>query len=311
MPFLPIGVLSKLMDPVITFIASLIIGIIIGILSGLLGIGGGTLLVPIFKLGYMMNSIACTATSLFTIIPTSVSGAITHLRNKTCIPRLGVAAGIGGMITSPIGVWLATLSPEWMIMVAAALIIFYSAYTMLKKAFKLPKSSKKSKEKKDSSTGATAGTNAGATAATPSPTTPPVIIADPIPEAPSLAKRQLLYGALIGLVAGLCSGYVGVGGGFIMVPLMISLLHIPMKLTSGTSLIAVMLLAIPGVIYQAILGNINWIAGIAVALGSIPGAVLGAKLIPRVPERTLRFLFGGFLIFAGIILMINELGIFG
>lgn len=292
MHFLLIGALSKLMDPIVTFIASLIIGIIVGILSGLLGIGGGTLLVPIFKLGYLMDSIACTATSLFTIIPTSVSGAITHLRNKTCIPRLGVITGIGGMITSPIGVWLATLSPGWMIMAAAAVIIFYSAYTMLKKACKLPKQSKKAKQT------AQAGK------------APAVIVADPIPKTPSLAKRQLVYGALIGLVAGLCSGYVGVGGGFIMVPLMISLLHIPMKLTSGTSLIAVMLLAIPGVIYQAILGNVNWIAGIAVALGSIPGAVLGAKLIPRVPERTLRFLFGGFLVFAGVVLMINELGIF-
>lgn len=281
------------MDPIVTFIASLIIGIIVGILSGLLGIGGGTLLVPIFKLGYLMDSIACTATSLFTIIPTSVSGAITHLRNKTCIPRLGVITGIGGMITSPIGVWLATLSPGWMIMAAAAVIIFYSAYTMLKKACKLPKQSKKAKQ--------TAQTGKASA----------VIVADPIPKTPSLTKRQLVYGALIGLVAGLCSGYVGVGGGFIMVPLMISLLHIPMKLTSGTSLIAVMLLAIPGVIYQAILGNVNWIAGIAVALGSIPGAVLGAKLIPRVPERTLRFLFGGFLVFAGIVLMINELGIIG
>lgn len=280
------------MDPIVTFIASLIIGIVVGILSGLLGIGGGTLLVPIFKLGYLMDSIACTATSLFTIIPTSVSGAITHLRNKTCIPRLGVITGIGGMITSPIGVWLATLSPGWMIMAAAAVIIFYSAYTMLKKACKLPKQSKKAKQ--------TAQTGKASA----------VIVADPTPKTPSLAKRQLVYGALIGLVAGLCSGYVGVGGGFIMVPLMISLLHIPMKLTSGTSLIAVMLLAIPGVIYQAILGNVNWIAGIAVALGSIPGAVLGAKLIPRVPERTLRFLFGGFLVFAGIVLMINELGIF-
>lgn len=292
MRFLLIGALSKLMDPIVTFIASLIIGIVVGILSGLLGIGGGTLLVPIFKLGYLMDSIACTATSLFTIIPTSVSGAITHLRNKTCIPRLGVITGIGGMITSPIGVWLATLSPGWMIMAAAAVIIFYSAYTMLKKACKLPKQSKKAKQT----------VQAGKA--------PAVIVADPIPKNPSLAKRQLVYGALIGLVAGLCSGYVGVGGGFIMVPLMISLLHIPMKLTSGTSLIAVMLLAIPGVIYQAILGNVNWIAGIAVALGSIPGAVLGAKLIPRVPERTLRFLFGGFLVFAGIVLMINELGIF-
>ena len=45
---------------------------------------------------------------------------------------------------------------------------------------------------------------------------------------------------------------------------MMSILHVPMKLTSGTSLIAVMILAVPGTVTQALLGNINWIAGIAV-----------------------------------------------
>jgi uncharacterized membrane protein YfcA len=104
---------------------------------------------------------------------------------------------------------------------------------------------------------------------------------------------------------------VGVGGGFIMVPLMMSILHVPMKLTSGTSLIAVMILAVPGTVTQALLGNINWIAGIAVACGSIPGATLGAKLIPKVPERQLRFLFAGFLVVAAVLLVVNQLGVWG
>ena len=115
---------------------SIVVGFFVGVLSGMLGIGGGTVLVPIFKLGYAMDAIASTATSLFTIIPTSISGMITHIRNKTCIPALGVAAGIGGAITSPVGVWLASISPEWMIMVAAALVIAYSASTMFQKAIK-------------------------------------------------------------------------------------------------------------------------------------------------------------------------------
>ena len=109
----------------------------------------------------------------------------------------------------------------------------------------------------------------------------------------------------------LASGYVGVGGGFIMVPLMLSLIHIPMKLASGTSLIAVMILAVPGTITQAVLGNINWVAGIAVACGSIPGAALVAKLIPKVPERQLRFLFAGFLVVAAVLLVVNQLGVWG
>lgn len=280
------------------FVVSLFVGLAVGILAGLLGVGGGMLLVPAFKLGYAMDSLMCTATSLFTIIPTSVSGAVSHIRNKTCLPRLGIAAGIGGACLSPVGVWLATISPDWAVMGAAALIIGYSAITMFRKALKAPKVPKRSAaaEAKDE----TAEAEARAAA-----------IAEAWAAAPTVGLREVAIAFAIGLAAGLASGYVGVGGGFIMVPLMMSVLRVPMKLTSGTSLIAVMILAVPGVIAQALLGNINWIAGIAVACGSIPGATLGAKLIPKVPERTLRFLFAGFLIVAAIMLVVNQLGLWG
>lgn len=269
--------------------ASLVVGLVVGVLAGLLGVGGGMLLVPAFKLGYAMDSLMCTATSLFTIIPTSVSGAVSHIRNKTCLPRLGVAAGVGGACLSPVGVWLASISPDWCVMGAAALIIAYSSVTMFRKALKAPK-------------GAPAAVSAEDRAAA---------IERARLEAPALGWREMGIGAVIGLFAGLASGYVGVGGGFIMVPLMMSILRVPMKLTSGTSLIAVMILAVPGVVTQAVLGNINWIAGISVACGSIPGAALGAKLIPRVPERQLRFLFAGFLVVAAVLLVVNQLGLWG
>lgn len=70
-----------------------------------------------------------------------------------------------------------------------------------------------------------------------------------------MTTKRLLTGAAIGLVAGFASGYVGVGGGFLMVPLFISLLGITMKKASGTSLIAVVILAIPGVITQTLHGT--------------------------------------------------------
>lgn len=269
--------------------ASLVVGLLVGVLAGLLGVGGGMLLVPAFKLGYAMDSLMCTATSLFTIIPTSVSGAISHIRNRTCLPKLGIAAGLGGACLSPVGVWLAALSPDWCVMEAAALIIGYSAVTMFRKALKAPK-------------GTTAVVAAEERIAA---------VQRARSEAPSIGWREMGIGAAIGLFAGLASGYVGVGGGFIMVPLMMSVLHVPMKLTSGTSLIAVMILAVPGVVTQAMLGNINWVAGIAVACGSIPGAALGARLIPKVPERQLRFLFAGFLVVAAVLLVVNQLNLWG
>lgn len=282
------------------FLVSLVVGLAVGVLAGLLGIGGGMLLVPAFKLGYAMDSLMCTATSLFTIIPTSVSGAISHIRNKTCLPKLGVAAGLGGACLSPLGVWLATLSPDWAVMGAAALIIAYSSVTMFRKALKAPKVPR----------GAGAGA-ADAAAKEAAAEDRAAAIERAHAEAPTIGWREAGIGAAIGLFAGLASGYVGVGGGFIMVPLMMSILHVPMKLTSGTSLIAVMILAVPGTVTQALLGNINWIAGIAVACGSIPGATLGAKLIPKVPERQLRFLFAGFLVVAAVLLVMNQLGVWG
>ncbi len=96
-----------------------------------------------------------------------------------------------------------------------------------------------------------------------------------------------------------------------MVPMMLAFLSVPMTLASGTSLIAIMILAVPGVIEQAIFGNINYLAGIAVVVGTIPGAVIGARLIKVIPERQLRFLFGCFLLIAAVMLMLNEFGVLG
>ena len=332
-----------MVEVLVHFVVPALVGVLIGIASGLLGIGGGTVMVPIFRLAFGMSATMSTATSLFAIIPTSISGAISHVKGKTCIPALGIAAGLGGACLSPVGVWLAQLSPDWLVMLAAALIIGYSAINMFKKAFKLrpagqpaagadaaaspstqssgaPEGSRTevrvaSATARISGTGetladssATSGSANAAAAAAPSDESAASV---PASDDAPLSRKQLLQGALIGLVAGLASGYVGVGGGFIMVPLMLSIIGISMRKASGTSLIAVMILAIPGVIEQGILGNINYLAGIAIVIGTIPGAVIGAKLVTKVPERTLRLLFGCFLIVAAVMLVLNEVGVLG
>ncbi len=290
------------METVLVIGVSILVGLAVGILSGLLGVGGGTMLVPVFKLVYGMQAIAATATSLFTIIPTSLTGAISHIRNRTCIPLLGVAAGIGGACTSPVGVWLASLSPEWAIMVAAALVIGYSAITMFRKAAKLRR--KKAAKASEKAKGADAKAEAGDSGFEGRIET----LDDFKKRIP--ARRQIIVGALVGLFAGVISGYVGVGGGFIMIPMFMQLLGTPMKLTSGTSLIAVMAIAVPGTVAQAMLGNVDWLAGIFIACGTIPGAAIGAKLMPRVSELALRFGFSIFLLVAAVLLVLNQLGVF-
>lgn len=275
------------MDVFAAFIAPALAGVFVGVMSGLLGVGGGTIMVPIFRLAFGMSPLASTATSLFAIIPTSISGVVAHARAKTCVPKLGLALGVGGAVMSPLGVWLASVSPGWLVICVAAIVIGFSAFKMFKKAVKC----------------APAPRAGAASAHSASP--------KPVPDQPHLSRKQYLQGACIGLIAGLASGYVGVGGGFIMVPLMLAVLDIPMSLASGTSLIAIMILASPGVIEQGLLGNIEYLAGIAIVVGSIPGALVGARLVRVVPERQLRFIFGGFLLVAAVMLMLNEFGILG
>lgn len=287
------------MDVFAAFIAPAFAGVFVGVMSGLLGVGGGTIMVPIFRLAFGMSPLASTATSLFAIIPTSISGVVAHTRAKTCVPKLGLALGVGGAVMSPVGVWLASVSPGWLVICVAAVVIGFSAFKMFKKAVKCAPAPRAGRA------GGSAQA-ACANAATAQPATP-----KPVPDQPVLSRKQYLQGACIGLVAGLASGYVGVGGGFIMVPLMLAVLDIPMSLASGTSLIAIMILAIPGVIEQGLLGNIDYLAGIAIVVGSIPGALVGARLVRVVPERQLRFIFGGFLLVAAVMLMLNEFGILG
>ena len=287
----------------VSFFIAALVGVGVGVLSGLLGIGGGTIMVPLFRLAFGMEPIAATATSLFTIVPTSVSGMWKHAKNKTSLPRVGIVCGLAGACLSPVGVWAANVSPGWAIMGAAAVIVAYSSFTMLKKALAAPKggAAKEGCQACDGEAMSAAAASAKAAA--------PVAGAQAAPlEMPAikLTPKYVAKVALIGVVAGFMSGYVGVGGGFIMVPLFVSMLGIPMRLASGTSLTAVCILAIPGVIEQAVLGNIDYMVGVAMMVGSIPGAVVGANLVKRVPERALRFTFAAFLLLMAVLLIVNE-----
>lgn len=281
-------------------VVSALIGVLVGVLSGMLGIGGGMVMVPVFRLGYGMQALQATATSLFAIIPISVAGMVTHVRNKTCYPRLGIAAGIGGAFTSPMGVYLASISPSWVVMMVAAAVIAYSSVTMFRKALALPKGKG----------------NAGGQGAQASPAESPQVAvaagetagASADSERVAFTPGRLLMGAVIGAAAGLASGYVGVGGGFVMIPLFMTLLGTPMKKTSGTSLFAICILAVPGVAEQLALGNVQVVAGAAMAAGAIPGAVLGANLMRRIPERLLRLIFAVLLVLAAIMLVAREFG---
>jgi uncharacterized membrane protein YfcA len=112
---------------------------------------------------------------------------------------------------------------------------------------------------------------------------------------PERATTRGVY-AGIGIVAGLISGLLGIGGGLVMVPLLAGWLGMPLKRALGTSLLAIVVLVIPGTIVHASLGHIDWGVFLAITLGAVPGALIGARIALGTQERTLRLAVGSFLL---------------
>lgn len=100
----------------------------------------------------------------------------------------------------------------------------------------------------------------------------------------------------IGLLAGLLSGLFGVGGGTVIVPLLVLLLHFDQRISAGTSLAAIVPTASVGVISYAVSGSVAWVPALILAAGAVVGAQIGTRLLPRISQTALRWGFVGFLV---------------
>ena len=110
----------------------------------------------------------------------------------------------------------------------------------------------------------------------------------------------------IGLFAGFVSGLLGIGGGLVMVPMLAGWLGMPLKRALGTSLLAIVVLVIPGTITHAALGHIDWALVLVLIVGAVPGARIGARVALGAHERTLRLLVGSFLLVVATAYGISE-----
>jgi uncharacterized protein len=101
---------------------------------------------------------------------------------------------------------------------------------------------------------------------------------------------------LIGLVAGFFSALFGVGGGIVIVPLLLLLVHFEIRSASATSLAAIGITATAGVITYVVHGEVEPVYALLVGVPAALGAAGGATLQQRVPVRTLSFLFAALLV---------------
>jgi len=100
----------------------------------------------------------------------------------------------------------------------------------------------------------------------------------------------------IGLASGFLAGLFGVGGGILMVPALTLVLGVDQRLAHGTSLTAIIPMALVGVTGYALGDSVDWLAAALLALGAAGGAVVGTAALHRLPQRVLRLAFAAFLI---------------
>ena len=109
---------------------------------------------------------------------------------------------------------------------------------------------------------------------------------------------------LIGLAAGFFSALFGVGGGIVIVPLLALLLRYDQRLATGTSLVAIGVIALAGTILYALRGEVDYRYAVLVGLPAAGGAVVGASLQQRVSTRAVSLAFALLLVVVGVVLLV-------
>lgn len=115
---------------------------------------------------------------------------------------------------------------------------------------------------------------------------------------------RLLRLAAIGTAAGFFSGLFGVGGGTIIVPLCILWLGYGEREATGTSLMAILVIAAVGTVIQSLYGNVHPLDALIVGAPAIGGVIVGTALQQRIPERAVAFAFAVLLVVSAVLLVV-------
>ena len=127
---------------------------------------------------------------------------------------------------------------------------------------------------------------------------------------PVLARPRLL--ALeprlvaIGVAGGILSGLLGVGGGIVMVPLLVFWAGYAQRDAHAISLAAIIPISCASVLTFGAAGQVRPFDAVALAVGSIAGARVGAGALSRIEERPLKLVFGLFLAAVAVLMLVRS-----
>ena len=305
--FLPIADI-----PVNVFLI-LAMGAAVGFVSGMFGIGGGFLMTPLLIFVGISPAVAVASVSSH-IAASSMSGAISYWRRRSIDPSLAAVLLIGGSIGTTLGVWtftwlrslgqldlLIALSYVILLTTVGGLMFWEGLRAMLRARGGNPVPARRS------------GSHGW-------------IHGLPLK---MRFKRSKIYLSVIpvvaiGLLIGFLGAVMGIGGGFILVPLMIYLLRVPTSTVIGTSMVLTLVTMLFATMLHAVTNHlVDAVLALILMVGGVTGAQFGARAGQKIRGEQLRLLLGLLILSVGVrfaielviqpsdLFTIRELGVSG
>ena len=264
-------------------------GVLSGILAGFLGIGGGTILVPIMvQLGF--SPVEAVATSSLAIVVTSITGSFQNWRMGYLDLRKVLLLGFPALVTAQVGVLLANVFPDYALLAGFGLLLLLNVYLVgLRKRVVAQKVRQEGRAGEE---GGVVGSGAGSHPAGSSQSG--------VSPEKEREMNPVLARLITGSSAGILAGLFGVGGGVIMVPLQILLLGEGIKTAVQTSLGVIVITAIAACSGHALSGNVLFQVGLILGLGGLLGVQVSTRFLPKLPDRAITFMFRALLVLLSV-----------
>lgn len=246
------------------------LALLVGLSLGLLGGGGSIITVPIFVYILDIEAKAAIAMSLAVVGGTSLVGALRHGQAGNLNARVALIFGPVAMLGTYLGARLSVLFSGAMQLALFAVVMLVAAFFMLRESL----------------------------AALPTPRRP---------RRPGLALALIVAE---GLFVGVLTGLVGVGGGFLIVPVLVLLTGLPMKQAVGTSLLVIALKSFAGFAGYVGQVDVSWgfMAGFTAV--AIAGIWIGAHLVQYVSQVALKRAFAVLLVVMGCWILYQNRAVF-
>ncbi|MFG6486937.1 sulfite exporter TauE/SafE family protein [Roseateles sp. BYS78W] len=244
---------------------SLLMGAVVGVVLALTGAGGGILAVPLLVFGLHLQMAQAAPVGLLAVGLAAALGALLGLREGIVRYRAALLIGLTGMLIAPLGVELSHRLPNGPVMALFALVLAWVAWRHLR-----PR----------------------APAADSQPRRRPACAMNPATGRLSWRAPCTALLALTGALSGLLSGLLGVGGGFVIVPMLSEISNVPSRGVVATSMAVIALVSVGGVLGAATQGAMDWQVAAPFAAGAVLALLAGRRLTARLNAARLQQAFG-------------------